>query len=678
MADRRTPFRIVLALATAGCALVALAFVGKVPLDLPFLPSDGWVSPSRYTQLADNPNPPPRNRTVMVPNQFDVVTAPRRMLRTRTPNLVVRGTGVEQWVGGAISWSATYRSLPGWDGRITLPAIAALVAGSPNPDWIKETEPGVYLLTVGMVQSPGTRLEVTAPRVRELRLASRPYVYVAGAGASALFQDVKVTSWDPATGQPARNPADRRPFVSYHRGGRLDIVRSELAYLGTDASRAYGVSWGLGTTGSAIGSDFHHNLFGAYTGGAVGVVFRDNVFRQNARYGLDPHTDSTGLVVVGNEAYANNTQGIIFSTNVTRSLVEGNRSHDNGANGIMMDDRSTGNVIRNNEVRNNRGDGIVLQGSSDNQVVGNTVTGNSVAIRVNANRLGPTDGSRVVGNEITGNRHGIQVYGGTRDTVTRGNRITRTADQAINFVDPGVSESDTVIGALKAVVAEGDATVRSLTTTDVGRGVVAGPGARVTVEASRLTGEEIAVDVQPGGHLDLAGTAEGASTVSAAQNAVVVGGILKMRNVTISDARRGVLVGPDGRASITSTTILTSGKGVEVQGVDGSDRVQVALTDIAARKPLVGAPERAENNRVRVLPSWLGVAGGLFLLLAVLLHLGHRVGHGVGRWSRLNRWPRPRLNRWSRSAQARRSSSSVRVPRDGVVSSSASARSQLR
>jgi parallel beta-helix repeat protein len=625
MAHRRTPLKLLLtSLLLAAGVLGGLTYLGRGPLVRAPSPSADWTSPTRYVERPDNPVPP-RNLHRMVPDQFDAVTTPKFLTGFRIPNLVVRKDRLDMMVGPATVWSGPYRAIRGFTGRVTIPALAALVARSPHPDWLRPTGPGIYQLAAGLVQAPGTRLEITAPDVRELRLSFQPYVYISGVGAGALFQGVTVTSW--VGNRPAPDPAANRPFISYDAGGRLDVVNSEFAYLGTDASRAYGVSWGMGTGGSAVGSVFHHNLFGAYTGGAVGVEFRGNVFRDNARYGLDPHTHSSGLRVVGNEAYGNNTHGIIFSKDVNHSVIEGNRSHDNGANGIMLDERSDHNVIRNNQVWNNRGDGIVLQGSSHAVVSGNAVSGNSVGVRINANELGFTDGSRVANNQLRGNRHGIQVYGGTRDTLTTGNHIVDTADQAINFLDTATSSYDRVSGALKAVVVHRTARIEGLTTSDVGRAVVVDEGARATIEASRLTGKDIAVMVERDGALNVdSAAAAGPTTISGARKAIVDDGALDLRHVQISDVDRGVLVGPGGRATIDTTRITTGNKGVEVQGFNGQGRVQLAASDVRAPTPLVGSTLwQRSGNTLSAIPSWLAVSGALFVFLAAVLQLTHLI-----------------------------------------------------
>ncbi|MDQ2708654.1 MAG: right-handed parallel beta-helix repeat-containing protein [Actinomycetota bacterium] len=627
MSGRRGLARFALGLATLSCAtLASLTILGNGPVSLLNRPADTWAAPTQYVERPDNPLPP-RNRVRMQPNQFDSITQRKALTGTTIGNILIQKDHLEMLVGDRVVWSAAYRSVPGFDGRLSMADLATLVTRSPHPDWLRQTSTGVYQLQVGLVQYPGTRLEVTAPEVKELRLVSQPYVYLAGVGASVLFQDVKVTSWLPASNMPDGNAFNHRPYISYDAGGRLDISGSEFSYLGTDASKAYGVSWGVGTTGEAARSVFHHNLFGAYTGNAVGVAFRSNVFRDNARYGLDPHTNSSGLIVVDNEAYGNNTHGIIFSKNVNHSIVEGNRSHDNGANGIMMDEKSDFNIIRNNDASGNRGDGIVLQGSSHNVVADNRISGNEVGIRVNANPLGFTDGSRVNNNQLRDNRVGIQVYGGARDTVTQSNQINDSAQSAIVFADPGTSQSDSVTGAHKAVVIDRVATVRGLSTSKVGRGIVVSKGARATVEASQITGQDIAIEVKPEGHISLAGSDGGAfTTVSGARKAIVVSGTADLRNVVIQDVTRGVLVDEGGRATITTTRIVTNSKGVEVVGFNGLDRVQLVSSDVRAPIPLVGSTLwKSSGNTLSAIPSWLAVAGALFVLLAALLHIGHRV-----------------------------------------------------
>ncbi len=578
----------------------------------------------------DNPRPP-RNLIRMVPDQFDVVVSQKELVGTSIRHIVVQPDRVQLVVGERSVWAATFASLKDFDGRISLGDVGRLVARSPFPDALRQTSPGVFLLQVGLAQMPGTRMEFVSPEVTELRLAAQPYVYVVGVGAQVLFNETKVTSWLPEENRPDDNPFHRRPFVSYDEGGRLDIINSEFAYLGSDSSKAYGVSWGEATTGEATRSVFHHNLFGLYTSKAVDVTFRQNVARDNAIYGFDPHTSSTGLTVVDNDAYGNNSHGIIFSEDVRDSVVRGNRSYRNGGNGIMMDERSDANQIRDNQVFDNRGDGVVIQGSSSVLVTGNQVSGNRVGVRVNANELGPTQNTRIEANHLDRNQIGIEVYGGARGTTSQGNQIRDSADQAIVLTEPTTSISDTIAGARKALVVTGtEVGARDLRVSNVETGVlVSGPG-RVNLTGPTVDARDVAVDVEPGGHVTIAGDGPSA-TLSGARKGLSVEGTADLHNVSITDVGREVLVGVAGRARIEATDIVAGSKGLEIFGTQTQSRVELLSSDVRAAEPVVAPTEPAQptwpltGNELSAVPSWLAVAGGMFLALALALHLGSRV-----------------------------------------------------
>jgi hypothetical protein len=94
----------------------------------------------------------------------------------------------------------------------------------------------------------------------------------------------------------------------------------------------------------------------------------------------------------------------------------------------------------------------------------------------------------------------------------------------------------------------------------------------------------------------------------------------------IKDVDRGVLVGPDGHATITTSSVTTTNKGVEVVGFNGQSRVQLVSSDVRAPIPLVGSTLWQESgNQLSAVPSWLAVTGALFVLLAGLLHIAHRM-----------------------------------------------------
>lgn len=350
---------------------------------------------------------------------------------------------------------------------VTFDAVATAIG---DPSWIASNDLGQYTVDAAFVQLPGTSLVVTAPRVQELRLTTRPHVFFGGKNATVVFNGVKVTSWDASRNGPDVLTDDGRPFVLYSNASRMDIVDSTFSYLGSDRSGgAYGVAWlNGGTTGSAIGSTFEHNFFGAYTSEAKNVVFRKNKFINNIKYGIDPHDFSTGLVIEDNEASGNGKHGIILSNYCSDTVISGNIVKNNGANGIVIDKVSSKNRIENNTVEDNKGDGIVILDSPNNSITGNTISGNRAGIRVNLPRAADT---RIDNNVIDRNVSGMKLEGGARDVIATRNTITGSSEAAILVDAPRtVIESTKIDGGKTGIVLKTLATVRD---TDI-KGVALG------------------------------------------------------------------------------------------------------------------------------------------------------------------------------------------------------------
>ena len=363
------------------------------------------------------------------------------------------------------------------DGAVRLEDVVTAVA---DPSWLSTPEPGVVELTAALVQDPGSRLLVAAPAVTAVRLLDNPDVAIVGDGARLDVDGVSVTSWDAAAGGPVEEPVQGRPFLVYKNGGQLNATGSTFAYLGSDRSSSYGVSWRLGTGGTVRTSTFDHNFFGVYTYQTKGVVWEDSTFSNNVWYGLDPHTDSSDLVVRGNEVFGNGHHGIIFSQYVTGSLVEGNDVHDNRINGIMMDFRSDGNTVRGNTVTRN-GQGVVFAGSGGSDVHDNVLVDNVVGVR--ASRDG-ADGNRVHDNRISGGKTGVQLYGGATTTTLADNTIAGASEVGVVADAPRSTLSgNTVTGAPVGV--------RVATAT--------------TVRGGRIDAGRTAIDVQPEGFATVVG-----------------------------------------------------------------------------------------------------------------------------------------------------------------------------
>jgi mannuronan 5-epimerase len=280
-----------------------------------------------------------------------------------------------------------------------------------------QPSPGVWELNSDLVVQGGARLNLSGD-VKELRLQSLPSGLTTDVSALIAqygtidITGVKVTSWKgtgPDTDLTVPTGGRGRAFVravsfmegSTPRQSTMNIVDSDLGFLGYNAAESYGVSYkarGCGATTSTIcdvldvlgkqtGSTFHDNYIGTYTWGAKNMLFDHNVYTKNKSYGLDPHDDSDYLTITNNTFSENGNHGLICSQRCDHLAIRGNTSRHNtsaGAetHGIMLHRGVTDAVVENNTVENNStGGGIVVFDSVGNSIKNNTVTGNKYGLR---------------------------------------------------------------------------------------------------------------------------------------------------------------------------------------------------------------------------------------------------------------------------------------------------------
>jgi parallel beta-helix repeat protein len=332
----------------------------------------------------------------------------------------------------------------------TLTEIKAACASAP----LAQVAPGIWELNADLVLQNGATLNLDAAGdVKELRLQSLPTGLLTDVAALTAqygqinMTGVKVTSWtgtgadtDPAV--PAGGVRGRA-FVralsvmegATPRPSTMNIVNSDLGFLGFNGAEAYGVAYkarGCGINaknicdvldvfGKQTGSTFHDNFMGTYTWGAKDILFDKNTYTHNVDYGLDPHDDSDYLTITGNTFSDNGNHGLICSQRCDHLVIRGNKSLNNGqtpyvgpadddpsdnqVHGIMLHRGITDTVVENNEVRGQTtGGGIVVFDS-----VGNTIANNTVS----------------------GNKYGLRFSVGTKDTQVTGNKVTASGENAV-------------------------------------------------------------------------------------------------------------------------------------------------------------------------------------------------------------------------------------------------------
>ncbi len=357
---------------------------------------------------------------------------------------------------------------------ITIPELATALTAIGHGDKLVDQGGGNWLLTTSVVVTGTARLEVKAPEVTSLRLSSTPgplpvpeirfypptsVVMTAYRYGHILFDGVAVTSWDPALNGPDTVLDDGRSYLLAQTGGRLDILNSDVSYLGWTAGEQSGLSWrqwineadkNSWSTGNILDSRVHHNYFGMYSYEAYGINILRNTFDNNLYYGIDPHDFSENFEVAYNEVFNNGNHGIIFSRGCVNNRIHNNTVYNN-LHGIMMDRGTNNNHIYDNVVYNNS-DGVAIFQSSNNIVENNHLYQNRRGIRVNASFM---PGDRYDGisadNIIRNNRiednseHGVYLYTrADRNTIT-GNTILRSGVNGIYVRTGGNTITNNII-----------------------------------------------------------------------------------------------------------------------------------------------------------------------------------------------------------------------------------------
>jgi parallel beta-helix repeat protein len=309
-------------------------------------------------------------------------------------------------------------------------------------DAIQQTGPTTYRINRSISLEGNIRLDITDQTVTKLELRSAPHdiTCLCFDESSALLKNVAITTYDPATNQPDKNYADERAFVR-DKNGRMDAINVHFSYLGNDLlpteSRAtrtnpvqleggtYGVSWRISddmlgqeiATGWVEHSQFDHNHFGAFSFGASGMTWRNNLFTHNEIYGLDPHDDSNNALIEDNVFSYNGKHGFIVSKRCDYNIIRNNLSIGNKLHGFMLHQDSDYNVIENN----------VAYGNTDNYVIYasdyNTIRGN-IGYNAKSSQVRINEGSRnnyVQDNSLEGGRRGVYIYGDAENVYITGN-----------------------------------------------------------------------------------------------------------------------------------------------------------------------------------------------------------------------------------------------------------------
>lgn len=294
-------------------------------------------------------------------------------------------------------------------GSATLSDIKAALPNAPLD--LVDAGNKVWLLRANMLIEDGTVLVLHGTSaggdVNEFRLqsknssASGSFVSVTADYGGIDVKATKITSWNTSAGAADTEYANYgRAFVRVRSKlaadgvtpleSRMDVVDSEICYLGYDAAESYGLVWKVigsqsnlfdlvQVRGNITNSRIHHNWFGVYTYGAQDCEWLNNEIYSNIQYGFDPHDDSDDLLIEGNNVHHNGNHGIIASKRCDHVVIRNNLSWANAKNGIMLHRHCDDSLIEDNETYLNGDSGIALFDNDRTLVRNNLILSNSNA-----------------------------------------------------------------------------------------------------------------------------------------------------------------------------------------------------------------------------------------------------------------------------------------------------------
>ena len=273
------------------------------------------------------------------------------------------------------------------------------------------------------------------------------YSIVVKGKSNLVIDHTKISSWDSRSNTEAKLGSGTKPrayLLIRWDGGQMNITNSDLSSLGYITRDRYGDIMG-NKTGiayfSGAGSILKNNTIsfnyrGFYSSNVSSITLQNNTIHNNYEYGLDPHTGSRNLKIIGNNIYNNGHHGIICSKNCNNVIVEENLSYNNSGHGIMLDQLVVNSTVTNNKVYNNKYSGIAIWNSSGDTVRDNLIFDNHYGLIVSSKSHNNIFKNNNIWNSIS---NGIYLYSNSSNNIFEGNSIINSSNNGIYINDFGTS-----------------------------------------------------------------------------------------------------------------------------------------------------------------------------------------------------------------------------------------------
>jgi parallel beta-helix repeat protein len=201
-----------------------------------------------------------------------------------------------------------------------------------------------------------------------------------------IIDNVKISSWNPTTQDYILqnvNGTIKRPYiVSYIPNGPMNITNSEISFLGFNYKNEQGLSYYLSKNNIIDNNEIHNLWYGFYTVNSTNMEITNNHIYDNFKYGIDPHTGTSNLLIKNNTVHDTKIGiGIVCSLDCNNITIENNTIYKNYNAGIMLSRNMTDSIVRNNIIYDEH-EAISISESYNNEVYGNDIRNSTTGIHV--------------------------------------------------------------------------------------------------------------------------------------------------------------------------------------------------------------------------------------------------------------------------------------------------------
>lgn len=501
------------------------------------------------------------------------------------------------------------------------------LAASAGQKWVAHAPGEITNVTLrtAVLLTPGTTLKIGAATKKVLFATggtAASGTWIRGSRATLSITGAVLASVGPDGREAAAPSAAGRPYIHMGAGGRLIIADSTVSGFGLPGAGDQGfsgVTWGKGSSGSAVNSSFLGNGTGLRLAGSTGVRLLKVTVMEATDDGVVLNGD-TGTVIQGLTSQGNGRNGLTLGGTGHRTL-SGISTQDNHGSGVKAT-AQTGLKLIGVTSHGDKGGGITLMSCAGCTVERAIVAGTPVALAIS----GADSQVALMDPQLSDGTTGISLAAGIKGASVSGGTI-RVFDRAIAISGSAVTVQGTAVSDSRTGISvyghAGHVALRGVTVTGGRVGVTASG----STSAVSLTGVRIGGTSRKGLESVSPGLRVTGGSISGSTTALDLGASARLDTLTVSGARRGVHLAVGVHATATDLDVTAARKGIEVER-----NARLDLTDSRVRAPsaLVGRGTIRRHGRVdATLPPFptLGFAALLAVILAAGLQIIHKARH---------------------------------------------------